>query len=112
MDQPLESNTPIIIAPNGDYTIEVVAAAPEQINITLKVVFKGKEILNETVPYSNYVVESFTLPGGVNYKFLAIYNITNLPSLSNTQWNSRLEWNRILYGRPPTEILGVYIETL
>ena len=89
-------------APNGDYTIEVVAAAPEQINITLKVVFKGKEILNETVPYSNYVVESFTLPGGVNYKFLAIYNITNLPSLSNTQWNS--SWNRVeyytVYGQP------------
>lgn len=81
----------------GNYTIEVVAAAPEQIDITLRVVFRNNEILNKTVPYLNRQEVSFELPSGVSYKFLAISGIQNLPNWDMNyrnvdEWSS---WNRI-----------------
>ncbi|MFN3383416.1 MAG: vWA domain-containing protein [Archaeoglobaceae archaeon] len=76
----------------GNYTIEVVAKAPEQINLTIVVKFKGSEVLNKTVPYLNREVLSFELPPAVNYTFLAIADVGSLPSWSNAGWGS---WTRI-----------------
>ncbi|MEM0316070.1 MAG: hypothetical protein QXL61_08260, partial [Archaeoglobaceae archaeon] len=79
-------------APAGDYKIEVVARAPEQINLTIVVKFKGNEILNKTLEYMNSQTVSFELPSGVNYTFLAIGDVGNLPSWSMAGWGS---WIRI-----------------
>ncbi|MEM2623690.1 MAG: hypothetical protein QW556_03620, partial [Archaeoglobaceae archaeon] len=40
-------------APAGNYTIEVVARAPEQINLTIVVRYNNTEILNKTMEYLN-----------------------------------------------------------
>ncbi|MEM3928551.1 MAG: hypothetical protein QXT07_06345, partial [Archaeoglobaceae archaeon] len=71
----------------GDYTIEVVARAPEQINLTIVVKHKNAEILNKTVEYLNKEEVRFELPSGVNYTFLAIRDIQNIPSWSAGSWN-------------------------
>lgn len=82
----------------GNYTIEVVASAPEQINITIRVVHRNNEILNKTIPYLNRQEASLELPSGVSYKFLAISGIQNLPnwdmgySRNAPQWS---DWIRI-----------------
>ncbi|MEM2657184.1 MAG: hypothetical protein QXJ60_01695, partial [Archaeoglobaceae archaeon] len=84
-------------APAGNYTIEVVARAPEQINLTIVVKHKNTEILNKTVKYLNREEVRFELPSGVNYAFLAIRNIQNIPTWSAGSWNydSNEQWNRI-----------------
>ncbi|MDI9642256.1 MAG: hypothetical protein QFX37_01900 [Archaeoglobales archaeon] len=86
-------------APAGNYTIEVVARAPEQINLTIVVKHKNTEILNKTVEYLNKEEVRFELPSGVNYTFLAIRDIQNIPSWSAGSWNysSYEQWNRIEY---------------
>ena len=76
----------------GNYTIEVVAAAPEQIDITLRVVFRNNEILNKTVPYLNRQEVSFELPSGVSYKFLAISGIQYLPNW-DMNYRNVAEWS-------------------
>ena len=76
----------------GNYTIEVVARAPEKINLTIVVKFKDNEILNKTLEYVNSQAVSFELPSGVNYTFLAISDVGNLPSWSRADWSN---WTRI-----------------
>lgn len=79
----------------GNYTIEVVARAPKQINLTILVKFNStEEILNQTVPYENYQEISFELPGLVEYKWLAITGLDHTPYWSNAYWS---DWNTIEY---------------
>ncbi len=56
----------------GSYTIEVVARAPEQINLTIFVKFNGTVVLNETIRYTNYYEFNFELPTDVDFSYLKI----------------------------------------
>lgn len=78
----------------GNYTIEIVARAPERINLTIVAKFKDSEILNKTLEYVNSQTVSFELPQGVNYTFLAISDVGNLPSWYRADWGI---WTRIEY---------------
>lgn len=78
----------------GNYTIEVVARAPESINLTIIVKLNGTTIINETVPYLNYQEISFELPGLTEYVFMAIKDINNAPSWSSAEWS---DWTTIEY---------------
>ncbi|MEM3896638.1 MAG: hypothetical protein QW763_05170, partial [Archaeoglobaceae archaeon] len=78
-------------APAGNYTIEVVARAPEQINLTIVVRYNNTEILNKTYQYVNKQEVEFELPplpSGGSYGFLAVVGVQNLPVWSERVWNS------------------------
>lgn len=59
----------------GTYTIEVVARAPKQINLTIVVKFNGSEILNDTIQYSNFREFTFDLPNLVDFEYLRISDL-------------------------------------
>ncbi|MEM2086786.1 MAG: hypothetical protein QXF06_05215, partial [Archaeoglobaceae archaeon] len=83
-------------APAGNYTIEVVARAPEQINLTIVVKHKNTEILNKNYQYVNKQEVEFELPplpSGGSYGFLAVVGVQNLPVWTERVWNT--DWIRI-----------------
>ncbi|MDI9645099.1 MAG: hypothetical protein QFX40_00210 [Archaeoglobales archaeon] len=78
-------------APAGNYTIEVVARAPEQINLTIVVKHQNTEILNKTYQYVNKQEVEFELPplpSGGSYGFLAVVGVQNLPEWSERIWSN------------------------
>ncbi|MEM2059754.1 MAG: hypothetical protein QW089_03390 [Archaeoglobaceae archaeon] len=83
-------------APAGNYTIEVVARAPEQINLTIVVKHENTEVLNKTYQYVNKQEVEFELPplpSGGSYGFLAVVGVQNLPVWTERVWNT--DWIRI-----------------
>ncbi|MEM1671450.1 MAG: hypothetical protein QXY92_03615 [Archaeoglobaceae archaeon] len=83
-------------APAGNYTIEVVARAPEQINLTIIVRYNNTEILNKNYQYVNKQEVEFELPplpSGGSYGFLAVVGVQNLPVWTERVWNT--DWIRI-----------------
>ncbi|MDI9610085.1 MAG: hypothetical protein QFX36_02030 [Archaeoglobales archaeon] len=80
----------------GNYTIEVVARAPEQINLTIVVRYNNTEILNKNYQYVNKQEVEFELPplpSGGSYGFLAVVGVQNLPVWTERVWNTN--WIRI-----------------
>lgn len=78
-------------AQSGNYTLEVVARAPEQINLTIRVVFKGNTLIEKTIPYTNRAEVSFELPEIADYRFLAVSGVQNIPNwdMSYSSWYPR-----------------------